>query len=445
MITNTGKSIIAKYLLGHAPAYASYIALGCGTKPLNATDSYGDYSNKKSLDFEMFRVPISSKGFINENGVAKIVLTGELPTEERYEISEIGVYSAGANTNAGLYDSKTLLSFTSNEKWQYHTSNSMSDIPTIIAALDTAGDNVISTTNVAFQTNADNSIFYKPARANRYERCRFLNNTILLRGDMSALTNTVTLSNVVGSGTTITYTTTSAHKLYVGDSVTISGVDPVNYNMTATVATVPSSTTFTITNTAIGSYVSGGTVKVPHFFIGSSSNHIHLNGASFDLSKNSGNDEVKLAFSLINKNGESTEVPDEIRIVADFASTDDASAEFTRFETSLKHGTGNGEYDFSTNRYFVITKKLTDLFASQSFAWKSVTLVKFYITILKNGSASSNYYIALDALRLDNISTENPLYGLIGYSTVKNTNAETVIKNQNTNNYIEFRFVMDVT
>jgi hypothetical protein len=34
MITNTGKTIIAKYLLGQAPAYASYIAIGCGATPL---------------------------------------------------------------------------------------------------------------------------------------------------------------------------------------------------------------------------------------------------------------------------------------------------------------------------------------------------------------------------------------------------------------------------
>jgi len=33
MITNTGKTIIGKYLLGQAPAFASYIAVGCGPKP----------------------------------------------------------------------------------------------------------------------------------------------------------------------------------------------------------------------------------------------------------------------------------------------------------------------------------------------------------------------------------------------------------------------------
>ena len=44
MITNTGKSIIGKYLLGQAPAYASYIAIGCGAQPLATADPYGDYS-----------------------------------------------------------------------------------------------------------------------------------------------------------------------------------------------------------------------------------------------------------------------------------------------------------------------------------------------------------------------------------------------------------------
>ncbi len=38
MITNTGKSIMAKYLVGQAPAYASHIAIGCGAKPLKGLE-----------------------------------------------------------------------------------------------------------------------------------------------------------------------------------------------------------------------------------------------------------------------------------------------------------------------------------------------------------------------------------------------------------------------
>ena len=52
MITNTGKSIIGKYMLGQAPAYASFIAVGCGPTPLDLEDTQGDFSTKESLDFE---------------------------------------------------------------------------------------------------------------------------------------------------------------------------------------------------------------------------------------------------------------------------------------------------------------------------------------------------------------------------------------------------------
>jgi len=44
----------------------------------------------------------------------------------------------------------------------------------------------------------------------------------------------------------VTYTTTADHGLSVGNSITISGVEPIDYNGTFTIDTVPSTTTFTI-------------------------------------------------------------------------------------------------------------------------------------------------------------------------------------------------------
>ena len=73
---------------------------------------------KQALDFEMFRVPISSRGYVNDNGVNKIVLTAQLPTEERYEITEVGIYSSGSNSLARRYDSKVITAFSANENWQ---------------------------------------------------------------------------------------------------------------------------------------------------------------------------------------------------------------------------------------------------------------------------------------------------------------------------------------
>jgi len=385
LITNTGKTIIGKYMLGQAPAYASFLAVGCGPTPLETGDVADNFATKENLDFEMFRVPISSRGFVNEGGINKIVLTAELPTEERYEISEVGLYSAGSNPSAGAYDSKTVFAFTTGENWQHHTASAATAIDTVTAPLDDPeDDNVIAVADPVFQTNADNSIFYKSSRANRYERCRFLNNVILIQGDDSDLT--------------------------VSED-------------------------------------SGPTLD--HFVIEEGSNHIHLTGASIDFTRNSPIDELRLAFSLVSKNGNSSAIPETIRILVDFASTDTTTGEFARFEAEINHGSSgnleNSIADFETNRYFVISKQLQELYTSANFTWDAVTVVKIYACVIDSGVPSENYYIALDAMRLENVATVNPLYGLTGYSIIKNDNAETIIKSPNTSNYVEFRFSIGVT
>jgi hypothetical protein len=448
MITNTGKNIIAKYLLGQAPAFASYIAVGCGPKPLSAIEEYGDYSEKKSLDFEMFRVPISSRGFVNEDGVSKLVLTAELPTEERYEISEIGIYSAGINSAAGSYDSKTILAFSETENWQHHTSTTTTSIGLpIVEALDAPlNNNIIATTSPVFQTNADNSIFYKESRANIYERSRFLNNMVMISGNDANLTKDVSITTASGNGTRIEYTTSKSHNLKIGDTVTVTGVNPVNYNITGAVSSIPSLTKFTLLSDQIGTYISGGSTTVTHFYIESGSNHIHLTGTQVDFSKNSPGDELKLAFSVINKDGTSSSSPDKVRVLVEFSSSDTTdSGEHARFEADMINGTGEGEYDLDSNRYHVITKQLQQLYTTPGFNWNAVSIVKVYVTTLVADVISEDYYVALDAMRLENVSTVNALYGLTGYSVIKNTDQITIVKSPNTANYVEFRFAIGVS
>jgi hypothetical protein len=373
MITNTGKNILAKYLIGQAPSYASYIAIGCGAKPLPSDGELGDYAEKTSLDFEMFRVPITSRGYVTENGQSKIVFTAELPTAERYEITEVGVWSAGANPTAGSYDSKTVFAFTETENWEYHTTSGAISIPIYYVPLDSE-DNVINIVDEVFQTNADNRIFTNQERSSRYERCRFLNNIMVVGGNISDLS-------------------------LVGDSVVV----PDN------------------------------------------SKHIHLTGASLDFNKNAPTDELRLAFSVINKDGESAVQPDEVRIVLEFSDTDAANAansEYARLQVVLKDA--DLDVDFATNRYFVSSVALEDLFKTSGFTWNLVDTVKFYVSVIKDGSPSDDYYVCLDALRLENITSSNPIYGLSGYSVIKNANSETIIKSANTTNHIEFRFGMDV-
>jgi hypothetical protein len=321
----------------------------------------------------MFRVPISSRGFVTENGIDKIVLTAELPTAERYEITEVGIYSAGANPSAGSYDSKTVLAFSTTETWQYHAGTSTTAIKSYTTALDN-GANVINIAEPVFQANADNPTMAYSSRVNRYERPRFLNNAIFINGSDSNLS------------------------------------------------------------------LSGG-----HIQIGTGSNHIHSSGISFDFSKNAPTDELRLAFSVINKDGASSANPDSVIILVEFASDETVSAEYARFELKIDDGPSTTGIDFANNRYYVVKKQLQELYTSAGFSWNKVTTAKIYATVIDGSSPSSDYYVVLDAMRLENIATINPLYGMTGYTVVKTTNAESVLKNPNTNNYIEFRFVLGIT
>lgn len=388
MITNTGKNIIAKYLLGHTSSYASHVAIGCGATPLGQFDDplfYADlYESKDNLDFEMFRVPITSRGYVKEDGLNYVVLTAELPTTERYGITEVGIYSAGSNPEAGIADSKLLRSFSDLENWEYHTQSGVSAIPKVAESLDN-GTNVIFPLNEegeetgypAFRANSDNPTFLYEDRIARHEVPRFLNSSVIVRGD----TANIAINEDEG-------------------------------------------------------------ILVPD---DSTSSHVHLTGTSFTLDQNAPTDELKFAFSLINREGEDPEdeyqsinYPEEIRMVLEFASNEGGDSQSAFLEINLVDGE-NG-IDFSQNRYFVITKQLQELRSTIGFSWSQVTILKAYVSVLEGSNPSDNHYIALDGLRLENKTDRHPLYGLTGYSVIKNNEAYPVIKESNSSNFAEFRF-----
>ena len=382
MITNTGKNLLAKYLIGQAPSYASHIAIGCGPRPkaIDYIPTSGDLntiSAKKNLDFEMFRVPIVSRGYVTEldafnNPVSKIVLTAELPTIERYEITEIGIFSSGSNPTAGAYDSKPVYSFARTENWEHHDETSAVTIPVVNGVLDTSqAPNIIDPPYKVFQTNADNKTLLNETRLLRYESCRYLNNTIFIAGDSSSLSM-------------------SGSKMVAGDG----------------------------------------------------SDHIHLTGASLDFNKNAASDELRFAFSVVSKDALESLQPFRVKILIEFADSDaTSSANYAQFQVNVT----NAQKGFFTNRYVVETKSLEQLVKSSSFTWNSVNVVKIWASVEDSaGNPDPKFYVALDALRLENITTFNPLYGMSGYSVVRTPDLKPIVKVANTANLVEFRFALDV-
>jgi hypothetical protein len=167
--------------------------------------------------------------------------------------------------------------------------------------------------------------------------------------------------------------------------------------------------------------------------------------AGLNLSKNSPEDEIRLAFSVMSRDGNSTAQPSVVRLILEFSTSDvSETGESARLE--LNAVGSELEYDFETNRYYVASKRLEDLSVTNSFNWSNVSIVKVFATILDGtGAPTDDFFVALDAVRLENLSTFNALYGLTGYTVVKNTDGNTVLKDINTSNLAEFRFAMDVS
>jgi hypothetical protein len=375
MITNVGTGILTKYLLGQTISYASHLAIGCGATPLDSGDEVGDYSAKTSLDFEMLRVPIISRGYVIEEGVQQIVFTGEMPTDSRYEISEVGVFPASENPSAQSSKSKTLFTFDENssERWLI---NSSLEIPSITTALDTDGNGNIATTETVFRANSTNPVFenIKRLTAFKNETPRFLDSSIFISGDSSELPSS--------------------------NDAAVKAYEPVEEDT----------------------------------FISYDTNGISL--------KNYGpTDKVKIAISVINKTSDAPDyvAPDKIAVLIKFKTADPS-----QYATLGKVVVSGAGWNPGDSRYLVIEEEVQNIAKQSGFSWDNVNSVEIYVAAFLDDEVSGNYLIALDGVRIENTSSLSPVYGLVGYSVIKNDTGSTVKKKANSSTLVEFRFAVDV-
>jgi hypothetical protein len=151
----------------------------------------------------------------------------------------------------------------------------------------------------------------------------------------------------------------------------------------------------------------------------------------------------------VNKDVDFTTNPDNVKLLLEFSSSDTSSSgESAKLSIDIDNlgfdGNGDLAVDFDSNRYIVVSRQLQDLEYTPGFNWDVVTTVRVYASIESEGVATDDFYVALDALRLENLSTNNPLYGLTAYSVVKSDGALPIIKLANTSNFVEFRISVGV-
>ena len=385
MITTDGKNIIAKYLLNQAPEFASHIAVGVGGNALSASVSQSasvspQFSiNSKSLDFEAFRVPVLSRGLVKEDGVEKIIFKAELPTDQRFNITEIGLYPAEYNVIAERFASKTILDFTNSESWTHSEVNSSltsaSVVPYLNYVLDSyesissPGD-IVRPETVGF-INSNSSIFDYLDRKNRGEQPRYLDKALMVSGSAAAISNI--------------------------------------------------------------------------FDVADGSSYIEASLNTLNLSRNLPTDQIKLAFSLINKSASAVTMPTgAVRIIIELIN-DAPTSPKAYSNISLPAGYFYDSLSNKQYRYKVITKNISDFTTTASFSWSDISRIRIYAAVEDNGVTNpEEYYFVFDGLRLENISTINPLYSLIAAEYLETENGYPVLKEENSTSYIEYRFGLEV-
>jgi hypothetical protein len=393
MITTNGKNIVAKYLLNQAPEFASHIAVGIGGQALPTSSSVSFLPDAKSLQFEVARVPILSKGLLREfdqqtnEYVEKIVFKAELPVEQRYQITELGVYPAAANTVASNFDSRIISTFSNSEPWAYSNNQDVSGTVEYIGPLKidelAPGDietylQISASSNYTLEDfvfiNSNSPIFEYPERIGRGEPPRYLNRSLLVSGSTSVVSGVSASSSLIDT-------------------------------------------------------------------LSASSSYIENNSINLNLGKNLPTDQIKLAFSVISTARFTPDAnsPKHIKIRLEFLNNSETSQKIAYANIALK------DTDIEFMRYQVVTKSLSDFTTDQGFSWSSVNAIRIYTCLHNNSNAETGeHFVLYDGIRFENISSYNPLYSLVAAERVKTLDTNPILKRENSTSYVEYRFGIGV-
>jgi hypothetical protein len=385
MITTNGKNIVAKYLLNQAPEFASHIAIGVGGQPYPTSSSATFSASVQSLEFEVARVPILSKGLLKEldpitnEPVEKIVFKAELPIEQRYQITELGIYPAATNAVAGNFDSRIISTFNNSEPWAY--SNNQDNSGTVLyigplriddvvpgdieTYLEISPESVYTLADFVF-INSNSPIFEYSDRINRSENPRYLDKSLLVSGSTSVLSGVSASSSVINTSSSASY-------------------------------------------------------------------YIENNSISLNLGNNLPTDQIKLAFSVIST-ARSASDPDYVKIRLEFLNNSIESTSKAFVDT-----------DINLKRYQVVTKSISDFTTDPNFSWSSVNGVRIYTCIHNNSNdKTGEHFVLYDGLRFENVSSYNPLYSLVAAEYVKTLDENPILKRENSTSYVEYRFGIGV-
>jgi len=461
MITEKGKQIIGKYLIGQTSSFANYVAIGCGVEPVqdtgtvnarqfsidqasrtssvakivldstNANIKVGDrvvitgltstveglnsstghivtkvsggntfyfastgsditnvtgittgycyvmLSVNENLYFEMERFPIVTKSFYRDpdDGKMKLIFKAELPSEQRYKITEVGLFPTKYDQSNSTGDNKKIAVFLSKEGWRRVNPDPATQFDSLITlqagSIEQEDGSVSVNNGVAFVTDS-NAAWAQSSRMNRNEVPRFLTESLLVDGFYSDYDGTYTSGD---------FSSTAAY------------------------------------------------IQNPSIFL--------------NLSQNTPDDEVKIAASVVPKAYTTTNLPDYVAFKIEFSnqtSSGDQKRAYAIIRKNFSNTNNTTGADLDTN-YFVISTTIGDFIKQDAdFSWANITGIKIWVYA---DNASSNttadYFVLLDGMRIDAVNRTNTLYGMIAHNVVVTGDGTPILKKENTSSYIEFK------
>jgi hypothetical protein len=458
MITNDGKEVISKYLIGQVPTFATHLAIGCGADPLGVADAIpNSVYGQQRLDFEMVRVPISSKGFVDDSQT--FVITNKALT------SNVATLTTSAAHNIVVGETVIVSGVDATFNGQYrvtatnaptNTTFSYSEIAANVtsAAVSPNGSAIVSRTKISITAELPTASRYDITEvgllstgsnnlAGQYDSRMLFNFAQSWEQHGTSITTPPTVD--VGAGAAIDIApTTKAFYVATNNSLFQNTVrkdrneGPRHLNTSLLVRGDLS----TITGAINADWTATG-------------DHIHLNGINFDISGNNTADIMKLAFSMIDETAVAGTAADNVKIYMEFFKSElDTTSGFAKAQIYVPGTTLNA------NRYFVanFTPSQTIDYSNQAastslpyvrfytapdFSPSTIRVCRIFVAITKAAAPDPDHYIAFDGFRIDN-TTENPVHKLTGYSIIKK-NGRPITKLANTNNYVDFRFSLGVS
>jgi len=381
MITTNGKNIVAKYLLNQAPEFASHIAIGVGGQAYPTSSSATFSLDTDSLEFEVARVPILSKGLLKEDGQEKIVFKAELPIEQRYQITELGLYPAATNAVAGNFDSRIISTFSNSEPWAY--SNNLNDSGTVLyigpVPIDSVNIGDIGISDPSWDDfifiNSNSPIFEYSDRVNRGEPPRYLNRSVSVSGSTSVVSGVSASSSLIDISSSASY-------------------------------------------------------------------YVENNSINLNLGKNLPTDQIKLAFSVVSlaRDGIGAQAPDNVKIRLEFLNNSGISTSRAYVNIALQDTDIDlMRYQVVTKQLSDFTSEPNFSWSAVNGVRIYTCIHDDY------NAETGDHFVFYDGIRFENISSYNPLYSLVAAEYIKTLDENPILKRENSTSYVEYRFGIGVS